>query len=240
MKFHVRHFNLEGASNVRELGGYATVDGGKTAWGRFLRGDTTTYLTDKDKQTLKEWGLRTVIDLRGNTELIAQPNGFADDPDVNFVNCTMSNVDKQGQYEFQWPDHLPIDGIYAFMAEKAPKWLADVLKTIADAPEGGILFHCHAGKDRTGIIAALLLHLAGVSLDDIAADYMLTRTYYREALRHAEENEAWAPQYIHMNPYTMPKFFAHFENESGGMEAFLQTLPLPPDTLHKVRLRVIE
>ena len=109
---------------------------------------------------------------------------------------------------------------------------------IADAPPGGILFHCYAGKDRTGIIAAALLSLAGVDGDDITADYMLTQTYLRAILQKLED-EGTDPVYTYMHPTIMLEFLDHFNKKFGGLASYLETLPLPAGTLETIRRRLI-
>jgi protein-tyrosine phosphatase len=228
---------LEGACNTRELGGYATSNGRKTAWGRFLRSDSTARMTAKDKTLLKSWGLRTVIDLRDEWECKANPNGFLGDLRVKIRHNPIS--DPASGESFDWLNSgNTISDIYISMLEKSKDWLCGVLTAVATAPEGGVLFHCFAGKDRTGVIAACLLKLAGVSDDDVAADYMLTQVYLRGAMLQGER-DGWEPMFTRLYGDTMLAVLDYFTKTYGGLDTYIQGLPLESGVWEAVRVRLL-
>lgn len=165
-----RFIALQGAYNVRDLGGYPSA-AGETRWGTLFRADALHSLSAEDQQRLRARGVRTVIDLRHSAETSAQPNVFAEAEDIRYHNIPIFRAAVSGQQSVQTPD---LRTIYRYIVEDCRDGLTEVLTTIADAEEGGVLFHCTAGKDRTGIVAALLLDLAGVAAETIADDYALT------------------------------------------------------------------
>jgi len=165
-----RFVTLQGAYNVRDLGGYPT-ETGQTHWGVLFRADALHQLSDDDQQILRKRGVKTVIDLRHGAEIETQPNVFANADDIRYHNIPIFRSSVSGNSSGQTPD-LP--SIYRYIIEECRAGVSEALTTIADAEAGGVVFHCTAGKDRTGIIAALLLDIAGVEANTIADDYALT------------------------------------------------------------------
>ena len=158
-----RRYKLENIVNCRDLGGYPSKYG-ITEFGRFIRCGTVIRPTDADIKALKKLNVSTVIDLRGDFETVNQPNNFERLTDnVNHISLYEINVaDVKGA-------RIELSDIYKVIVDTYKENIAKVLKTIADAPDGAILYHCFLGKDRTGILSMLLLTIAGVDEDDIVA-----------------------------------------------------------------------
>jgi protein tyrosine/serine phosphatase len=180
-----RHVDFEACFNFRDLGGYAGLDGRAMRWGRLYRSMTPQYMTAADAIQASQLGIELVIDLRGERYASSGPIGEA--PAVR-VPAGPANA---------WESPKDLDEFLSMAPEDAlPKVLeiygtffANGLRALAEHPDGAALFHCRLGKDRTGVFAALVLKLAGVSDDDIIADYMLTarsEAAMREFLRRAE------------------------------------------------------
>lgn len=163
-----RSIDLPGLSNLRDLGGIA-APGGATRAGRALRSDSPHRLDPAGQADLLGRGLVLTVDLRGAAEAARRPNPFAGTPGVVWHNIPVFDgiVPRAGAGD------ILADMYLRALAERGAAFGA-VMTAIADAPEGAVLFHCAAGKDRTGIIAALLLSLAGVDRSGIVADYALT------------------------------------------------------------------
>lgn len=171
-----RHLDWEGCRNLRDLGGLATEGGGTTAWGAFVRGDTLCDLTETGRGAVLGYGIRTVVDLRSAGEITSAPNPFAALPDViSYIHHPLNDLATAQR----------IEGMetaaerYVEMVSAGGRRLAAIFTSFAQAPEGGILFHCYAGRDRTGIVAALLLRLAGVPVEAIVEDYEVTDSRMR-------------------------------------------------------------
>jgi protein-tyrosine phosphatase len=156
--------------NARDLGGYPTVDGGQTRWRSLLRSDDLAQLTPVGVQALAEFGVETVLDLRWAEEIALNPSPIgAQAPQIRYIHSSLL-----ASTPAQWRElskSCEKELWKCVVLEKVRPQLATVLKVIASAPAGPLLFHCVAGKDRTGIIAALMLTLAEVKPAAIAADY---------------------------------------------------------------------
>ena len=171
-----RHLELEGAYNIRDLGGYPTVDGQTTRWGTVLRGDNMHRLPSESQAALIDYGVRTVIDLRKDYELEQMPNVFAGSSAVDYHHQdmlgdtgTIESAERPSSDEM-WSS-IAINYVH-FLEERRPQ-VGETLATLAATGALPGIFHCAAGKDRTGLIAALLLGIAGVPANTIAEDYTL-------------------------------------------------------------------
>jgi protein-tyrosine phosphatase len=172
----LRWVRLNGATNVRDLGGYA-AGGRTTRWGKVYRSDGLHRLDADDQQALIDRGVRMVIDLRHASETESQPNVFAASEAVQYVNIPLFRAAPAAASTSAVPD-LPT--IYRYIVDECQAGLREVMEAIAGAGDGAVVFHCTAGKDRTGIVTALLLGAAGVDAETIADDYALTT----EAMQH--------------------------------------------------------
>lgn len=154
---------------MRDLGGLPTLDGTQTTWGAVVRGDTPDHLTDHGWSALRAYGIRTIIDLRHEykPELPVRGSGV--------MNVSVPLDDHNDTEFWQRWDGLDCTPLYyrAFL-DRFPQRIVDVIAAVADAPAGGVLVHCAGGRDRTGLIVLLLLALAGVPAEVIAADYALS------------------------------------------------------------------
>lgn len=169
IKNHMIRLPLQGAFNVREIGGYPTNKGGVTKWGVFLRSGDLSLINDNDINLLYEYGIRTIIDLRHDGEKENRSYPLRNDKRFNCVNIPL--IDDFSK--FSGSMYLAIINIFS-------EYVKDVFNYIGEHITcGGILFHCVSGKDRTGVIAALLLSLAGVSELDIITNYMVSAIYLR-------------------------------------------------------------
>jgi protein tyrosine/serine phosphatase len=168
----------EGCMNVRDLGGHPTADGGTTGFGRIVRADSVRQLTHAGWEALVEYGVGTIVDLRFHDELEADPPG---DIPVDVVHIPLlGEIDPEYGTELDQlaeaagTDAEATQSVYLDFLERYPKNFATVIRAVADAPEGAVLVHCMGGKDRTGLVVALLLSLAGVPADEVAADYAVS------------------------------------------------------------------
>lgn len=168
-----RHLRLEGTYNVRDTGGYTTADGRTTRWRTLLRGDSPHRLSETGQGELIAAGLRTVIDLRHDTELAEEPNVFAASEAVRYLNVPLIEGAARGTELTTLPT---LAGIYEGIIAASHARVRQIFAALAEPGSFPALIHCTAGKDRTGIIVALLLGTAGVPTATVAADYALTET----------------------------------------------------------------
>jgi protein tyrosine/serine phosphatase len=229
--------------NVRDLGGIVTADGRRVRHGALIRSDQLCRLSDRGRTAFLEHGIRTVIDLRTPTEA-------AKDPDPIWHEHGVDHVLVPQQSEQLWREFDPIAKTRAERDALAIDRCADqnaaMARTVARAAPGGVLIHCLAGKDRTGIAVALLLSLVGVSESDIAADYALSEAALAAervaALAAAPDPEARAriERGYDSRAETMLATLAHLRTRHGGAEAYLARAGLSASDVQRIRERLID
>ena len=242
-----RHIDIEGAYNVRDLGGYPTRDGRQTRWLTFLRSDGMHRLTSRSQERLAQYGIRTVIDLRKTWEVRSAPNVFADSTRVKYHHQNMLGDNPAPQSSVDAEAAGRLGTLYGLWLDQVQDQLGMTLATLAAPDAQPAVFHCSAGKDRTGIISALLLSLAGVPADTVASDYALTApqlfdVYVNEvappdlpATYTVEDYEG-----DHCPPEAMLETVAHLEDRYGGVEAYVRGCGLSANQVESLRVALIE
>lgn len=224
-----RHIPLKGAHNVRDLGGYPTAAGGTVPWRTFLRADALHQLGPEDIDTLLDLGLKTVIDLRSDAELARQPSTLAGHPAIKYHHISLFDGLAPADQMMSAHEGFDLSTRYIAAIDACRPALMRVANAIAHAEEGAILFNCTAGKDRTGIVAAMLLSLAGVAPDDIAADYALTASLAAALMTTLRDNamargldQAQATLLLSAEPAAMQAFLRHVDTAHGGFQRYLE------------------
>ena len=231
---------LEAVHNFRDLGGYATTDGRTTRWRVLFRADGLYRLTPADVESLAPLGLHTVIDLRSDPELDERGRFPVDAHPVVFHHLPI--VDKTWS-----PDQRPafdrdedfLIWAYGEMLEIGAPRFAKAFEVLAEPDALPAVFHCAAGKDRTGLLAALLLGSIGVSHDDIVDDYSLTSEGMERFRAWAErELPEWSDRMATMPPaFTMalPDAMRHvleqLAAEHGSIRAYVRSIGVSESTL---------
>lgn len=215
---------LSGARNVRDLGGYSLKDGGTTAQGVFLRADGLHSLTGADWNALDEYGVGRVVDLRGVEEAQRQPDAIPGSCGIEYFHVPL--LDQMNSSGFQGPLPASMGELYCALLDDSAADLGRVMELLARQSEGAALFHCSAGKDRTGVVTMLLLELAGVPDEEILADYSVSETYMQELFawqkRAAAEAGIQIPDYmLQSRPEEMRRTLEHLHQTYGSAEAYL-------------------
>jgi protein-tyrosine phosphatase len=176
-----RRVAFEGITNFRDLGGYRTADGGWTRWGQVFRADALHFLTADDLARYEMLGMEAVFDLRGETERVEGPNPF---PSTwlellsrPIAETALPSTDGPASALTVDDGERVLSNIYKGMVEHAAPTIGSLLSSLADERGTPAVFHCHAGKDRTGVVAAVLLLALGVDRESILDDYELTGRY---------------------------------------------------------------
>jgi len=239
-----RHLQLEGTYNVRDTGGYATADGSTIRWRTLLRGDSLHHLTAAGQAALMDAGLHTVIDLRRDTELAQAPNVFAASDAVRYLNISLLD----GAVDPAPAQPRTLNDVYVSILDTAHAQLRVVFAALVEPEAFPALVHCTAGKDRTGIIVALLLANAGVPAATIAADYALSETYLagewvaqmRERVIAAGGD--WARMELLMGSpeELMRQTLVGIEAQYGGVPQYLRAIGVPEATLDALRSALVE
>jgi protein-tyrosine phosphatase len=178
-----RHFNLAGASNCRDLGGYPAKDGRIVRWRQIFRSNHLGHLTDEDIGVLRGLGVRSAFDFRGLAERAAAPCGVADItvhslPVEPTVVAALRAIAASGTpLSTEAAIEVVRDSYRSYVQHNTPRFRALFAHLLEDhAP---LVIHCTAGKDRTGFACALILHTLGVPNEVISEDYLLTNRFYR-------------------------------------------------------------
>jgi protein-tyrosine phosphatase len=244
----VRRVELAGPVNFRDLGGYPTVDGRTTRWGRVFRSDSLHRLDQADGPRLAELGIATAIDFRANDELERIGIGPLGDLDVRHVHLATIDRALHGR---QMPDVSQIRTaaeIYFTMLETGAPSYAEALRELAEPGALPAVFSCMAGKDRTGVFAALLLGVLGVGDADIVADYALTAEVIEEIhARHRREvpdiDDQWArlpPDVAGAVPATMEGLLAAVHERYGTWREYASEIGVTDATVDSLTSALVE
>lgn len=225
-----------GCRNVRDVGGLPTADGGRIRDGVLIRADSLQFLSADGVEVVRRSGVGRILDLRGDAEVAHFPTPFTDDP-LAIRHALQDPAD---------PEHgqATIVDACTWMLDRRPELFAAALKAIADAPDGAVVVHCHGGKDRTGMVVALALSIAGVPEDEIVADYFLTQARMAAWLAEQladEPDSSKHPEMIEFRDTRAESIVAilrHLDDKYGGPEAYLRHGGLTTDDLDRLRKRL--
>ena len=251
--------DLEGAVNVRDVGGLPTADGGATMPGRLLRSENLQDLTPADVARLvDDIGVTTVIDLRTTAEVELEGPGPLDAvpgvrhayhpvlPELGSRTDAVAEallLQKRERDRSRFPDDI-MCGHYLGYLEERPDEVAGALRSIA-ASRGAAIVHCAAGKDRTGVIVALALTAADVEPDAIVADYVATADRIDAIIERLRTSRTYAPD-LNSRPVTahlpraetMKAFLEQLHVRYGGVRQWAADNGLTDDELSALRAKL--
>jgi protein tyrosine/serine phosphatase len=232
-----RHLTWDRCFNVRDLGGHAGSGGQPTAQGALVRADTLDHLTSSGWEALVAHGARTIVDLRSSGERRSRP--------------LPAGVEERHVPLLEAADFAALDGVatmqelYLAMLERRPGAFAAAVTAVADAPAGGVVVHCFAGKDRTGLVVALALLLAGVAADAVADDYADSDNRVRPLLAEWVSTAPTAGERARRlresraRRETMVQTLELIETRFGGAEQYLLGAGASAEVLTGLRLRLL-
>jgi protein-tyrosine phosphatase len=246
-----RSLGWDGCFNVRDLGGLETSSGGRTRRGAVVRADNVRRLSAVGWQTALDHGIRRLVDLRFEDEVPGEPGPHGS---IEVVAVSLfGQHDPQVAREF---DERVRDGddiaslfaaLYIRTLEKSPDRVVAAIAAVADTDHrDGIVIHCFAGKDRTGIVSALLLGLAGVPDEIVAADYAESERnvelLFSDWIASAEsESELELRRRLVQAPSaTMITVLAWLRDSAGGASGYLRESGLANEQLERLRARLLE
>ena len=244
-----RDLPWDGCLNVRDLGGHPTEDGGETRFGSIVRADSVGQLSPEGWKALVAYGIRTVIDLRGDHEREDDPLGELPVEVVHVPFMEASDAEwEEIAGELERVDELPVPDAtreaYVIFLERFKPNVGAAVRAVAEAPEGGVVVHCVGGKDRTGLLAALLLHVAGVPTEEIAADYALSEERLRprhDAWLEAAETEAERKRLERITrtpPEVIRALFEELDRRYGSVEGYLRSAGVGEREVERARSRL--
>ena len=245
-----RHVPFEACFNFRDIGGYETADSRYVRWGAVFRSGSLHRLTAADQRTATRLALRTVIDLRSTTE-VQRDGRFHGSDEVGFHHLPIEDAaagNEAADKESGSPDRreLSLGEAYVDIAVTGGHAVANVLRIVAE-DEHPVVIHCFAGKDRTGVIAALILSSLGVPDATISADYQLSEHALAPAIAWAEANDPeWAalmatlpPHVLRASPSSMPVFLDALRARYGSIDDYLVSAGLDRSHLELLRTRLL-
>ncbi|MFI8567760.1 tyrosine-protein phosphatase [Rhodococcus sp. NPDC078407] len=245
-------FALDGAWNFRDLGGVRTAEGSRVRPGRFYRASELSALTDSGVRAVLDLGIRTVFDLRGDSEIarsgVDRVPGDVQSIAVPFYNDSGERApheapirDEQSQVDYllrAYASFPVLDG-----ASTAIKRVVEALA----AGRGGVLVHCAAGKDRAGWTVATVLRAAGVSEDDILADYLASNAGVEPLLAHVrrtwpdiEDARLPGEAMLGVRASYLERGMQAVTSEHGSFEAYLQHLGIDDDVRGRLVAELVE
>jgi protein-tyrosine phosphatase len=187
-----RHLPFYGPKNFRDLGGYQTVEGSSLRWNLLYRSDSLHKLNRNDQRYLSALMLDRIIDFRAEYEKKEEPDCLPEDIDIRVVEIPILDASTRVWNESREelvrvlkkinPDQYLIQTNIDLASRFSPQ-MSQFIHEILSADGRPVLFHCAAGKDRTGFAAAILLRILGVPQDTVMEDYLLTNQYYLPAYR---------------------------------------------------------
>lgn len=234
---------LEGCLNFRDLGGYPAADGRRLRWGLVYRSDSLHALTPRDLARLgADLRIRDVVDLRTPAERAAEPSRGLEALSLRHHHLPLYDGTEAGGER----PGLALDEIYFLLLRFAHQRVVRVLATLSEA-EGPAVFHCAAGKDRTGIIAATLLGLLGVDDEVIVADYALTSrniegiiARLRATGGYQDMMELLPPSTLHAEPDTMRRLLARVRDAWGGLGGWAEHARVPDEARRRLEARLLD
>jgi protein-tyrosine phosphatase len=183
--FLARLLPLKGAFNVRDVGGYLTTDGRQVKWKTLLRGDALHSLDDESRIRLASYGLQSSIDLREDDERTAAPDRLGGE--VRSISVPLFSLGASTVMG-ETRDHTnltTLEDVYRLLVHTRGAAIAAAIRQLANPANVPAIVHCSAGKDRTGVVIALVLAVIGVPDEVIAADFAATSLFLNEEFREA-------------------------------------------------------
>jgi protein-tyrosine phosphatase len=243
----VRHLTWDACYNVRDVGGYPTGERMPIRWQALVRADNLYRLTTEGQEALREYGVRTIIDLRLAHELERDPSPFAAHQGPGDVPRYFSLPLHDLETDAAMNAAGSTQEEYILILERNKDRVAAAIEAVAEAlPKGAVLVHCHGGKDRTGIVVALLLSLAGVPRNTIIEDYALSeatleslhKTWLEEQTR-AQGRPVERPRWMYARPETMQGVLEYLDSHYGGVEAYLEAAGVSQASMAEIRKYLI-
>jgi protein-tyrosine phosphatase len=242
-----RKLALSGCYNFRDLGGYRTTDGLRLKWRRLFRADGLTRLDAGDCAILAGFGLATVIDLRTADEVGQRgrfPEGYLE---VEYHHLPLADVLPSEQDLARYAEPAFVTDRYLRLFAEGWSSISRAVRLMAAPGALPAVFHCSAGKDRTGVLAALVLGFLGVPDDSIVEDYALSgaamvqllESLKKEYSDNVEAVERYAPAVTSAHPEAMADFLAGIREQHGGFDDLAGSLEIT-DEVAALRRELLE
>jgi protein-tyrosine phosphatase len=235
--------SLAGAVNFRDLGGYVTADRRRTRYGRVFRSNSLQEVSQADLEEIRDrLRVATVMDLRSPQEIRHDGVGPLIHDSFRYVNLPM--LQEKGDYQPGCIESGLVDRYLSYL-ELAKGSILAALRTIADGQP--VIFHCSAGKDRTGVLAAVLLDCVGVDPEAIVSDYAISHRardeivgFLRRRPSYVERLGRLSSDALKSDPNTMREFLRSLNERYGGARSWALMAGLPEKTIRVLESTLLE
>jgi protein tyrosine/serine phosphatase len=239
---------FDGILNFRDLGGYRTLDGRSTRWARLYRSDVAHELSPTDMALLQSLGIATVVDLRSPSEVERTRSALREEPTIRFVNASvLSNDGLNERRDEETLDEQYLARRYLHYLEVGTGAFTRAFDEMSLAKNYPLVFNCFLGKDRTGVLAALLLSCLGVERNSVINDYALTATrvpliverlrrdpVYRDTIERTHSNVLSA------TTATMTRFLVEVDDRFGGARGWALSAGVSQRQLDQISQLLLE
>lgn len=192
----LKHIPMDGPQNFRDIGGFLNRQGLMVAWNRLYRADTLKRLSEKDVEKLRAMNVRTIVDLRGKKEQETMPDVVPEG--IRYCSCPMMKEEFTDDGQMARNSFLQslMTGYQTMIKDGADLIGRAAQAVMEGVQDGAVVFHCTAGKDRTGILAAVLLLTLDVCEEDIVADYQVSFTYNSKGINKMVEQSPKLKEFV--------------------------------------------
>jgi protein-tyrosine phosphatase len=238
--------NFNSIGNFRDLGGYHTHEGYTVAWRKIFRSSDLSNMTDNDFSKLRdELRITSVINLRSNFEIERQGVGLINNSEIKYhhVSLMSDGGDREAnQRRYKGLTNMGELYLQLIQHKEFGRRIVEALEIIAEPANHPLVFHCSAGKDRTGILAAIILGILGVADEDIINDYCLSASYI-EALYNRirsepqmDEDAKSLPDFFwKVVPESMALFLTTLKQEYGSAEQYIKAQGAEPELIRLLK-----
>ncbi len=233
-------YSLKTAFNARDLSGYVG-DGGRITGGKYIRSDCFMPLCAEDAAFLQDIGVCMAIDLRSLSESEKIPCGLVGRQGIEYASLPLMSNDGKVDMSMM-PENFNMGMLYIEILERKKSELCTFFRLIQKAGSGKVLFHCSAGKDRTGVVSALLLKTAGVGDTAVINDYALTEVFLKEMMPALKEHSGipamlnlYVDELLGSRPVNMQSMLEYIDKKYGGIYNYLSEIGLEAHEIALIR-----
>lgn len=239
-----RFIDLQGCVNFRDIGGYRNRQGKTVAWRKVFRSDSLHLMTGGDTRNVyQNLGVVTLIDLRNSTETKRDEYSSSVPAPVKYSSVSFLELHGIDPFELGDDPAARLVDINLWILANSGHLISEALSTLVEEPNLPAVFHCTAGKDRTGLLAAMILSILDVDEEQIMADYLLTnqtldRLY--PLLRSIPGNEERPRASFEARPQAMEAMLSDLSNNHGGAAEYAMAHGMSAENIHKLRASLLE
>ncbi len=234
---------LEKAYNVRHLGGYKNKDNKITKDSIFLRADSLSFITQNDIDALIKFGLGSVIDLRSEKEIEEHPNLLNNYDGINYINIPLKVIDGDITQDLTKvamdnpKQAMPL--FYVDILEKSKTFIKEMFEFFEKNIDKTLLFHCTAGKDRTGVTAMLLLGLCDVDNEQIIDNYVITFENNTKNPNYLKIADNLPIEILRSDREYIETAIKHIEKNYGSYYDYLVSTGISTETLKTIKNKML-